>query len=58
MRPVFIGTALAKLATSVEEALRQGEDLTVSWYQGTKTLRVLSGVCLWHTPALPPRLPI
>jgi hypothetical protein len=51
------GTALAKLATRVEQALRQGEDLTVSWYQGTKTLRVLSGVCLWHTPGLPP-LPI
>jgi hypothetical protein len=51
------GQALAKLATRVQEALDQGEEVTIDWYQGVKVLRVLSGVCLWHTPGLPP-LPI
>jgi hypothetical protein len=51
------GQALAKLATRVQEALDQGEEVTIDWYQGAKVLRVLSGVCLWHTPGLPP-LPI
>jgi hypothetical protein len=50
------GQALAKLATRVQEALHRGEDVTVDWYRGTKALRVLSGVCLWHTPGLPPLL--
>ena len=51
------GQALAKLATRVQAALEQGEEVSVDWYQGTKVLRVLSGVCLWHTPGLPP-LPV
>ena len=52
------GHALAKLATRLEEALTQGTETTVDWYRGeTKTLRLLSEVCLWHTPGWPP-LPI
>lgn len=50
------GKALAKLATRVQEALHRGENVTVDWYRGTKALRALSGVCLWHTPGLPPLL--
>ena len=47
---------LAKLATRLEEARTQGTVTTVSWYRGeTKTLRLLSGECLWHTPGWPPR---
>ena len=50
--------ALAKLATRLEEARTQGTAAAVQWYRGeTKTLRLLSGVCLWHTPGWPP-LPI
>jgi hypothetical protein len=52
------GQPLAKLATRLEEARTQGTETTVQWYRGeTKTLRLLSGVCLWHTPGWPP-LPI
>lgn len=51
------GKALAKLAARVQEALHQGEEVTIDWYRGIKLLRVLSGVCLWHTPGWPP-LPI
>jgi hypothetical protein len=52
------GPALAKLATRLEEARTQGTATTVDWYRGeTKTLRLLSEVCLWHTPGWPP-LPI
>jgi len=49
------GERLANLATRIEEALTQGIEVTVNWYQGgTKTLRLLSGTCLWHTPGWPP----
>ena len=52
------GHALAKLATRLEEARTQGTATLVDWYRGeTKTLRLLSAVCLWHTPGWPP-LPI
>ena len=51
------GAALAKLATRLDEALTQGEEVTVQWYGQTKTLRLLSDTCLWHTPGCPP-LPI
>lgn len=52
------GVRLAKLASRVEEARTQGEAVTVSWYRGQrKTLRVLSGIALWHTPGITP-LPI
>ena len=49
------GQALAKLATRIDEAREQGTETTVQWYRGeTKTLRLLSEVCLWHTPGWPP----
>jgi len=49
------GERLANLTTRIEEALTQGIEVTVDWYQGgTKTLRLLSGTCLWHTPGWPP----
>lgn len=51
------GAALAKLATRLDEALTQGSEVGVQWYGQTKTRRLLSGTCLWHTPASPP-LPI
>lgn len=51
------GQALAKLATRIDEARAQGTEVTLQWYRGTKTLRLLSDVCLWHTPGWPP-LPI
>jgi hypothetical protein len=52
------GARLAKLASRVEEARTQGETVSVSWYRGQrKTLRVLSGIALWHTPGITP-LPI
>jgi hypothetical protein len=52
------GLPLAKLATRLEEARTQGSETAVPWYRGeTKTLRLLSEVCLWHTPGWPP-LPI
>ena len=52
------GPPLAKLATRLVEAHTQGTETTVQWYRGeTKTRRLLSGVCLWHTPGWPP-LPI
>jgi len=51
------GTALAKLNTRVVEARVHGEEVTIAWYGHPKTLRLLSEVCLWHTPGWPP-LPI
>jgi hypothetical protein len=51
------GAALAKLATRLDEALTQGDAVTVQWYGHAKTLRLLSDTCLWHTPGYPP-LPI
>jgi hypothetical protein len=51
------GAALAKLATRAQEARDQGEEVTLHWYGHPKTLRLLSAVCLWHTPGWPP-LPI
>ncbi|NEX17626.1 MAG: hypothetical protein C1943_13610 [Halochromatium sp.] len=54
------GARLTKLANCIEEARTQGEAVTVSWYRGRgqrKTLRVLSGAALWHTPGITP-LPI
>jgi hypothetical protein len=51
------GAALAKLRTREEEARTQGEEVTIPWYGQPKTLRLLSAVCLWHTPGWPP-LPI
>jgi hypothetical protein len=51
------GAALAKLATRRDDALTQGEEVTVQWYGQAKTLRLLSDTCLWHTPGYPP-LPI
>ncbi len=52
------GPPLAKLATRLEEARTYGTETTVQWYRGaTKTRRLLSRVCLWHTPGWPP-LPI
>lgn len=51
------GAALAKLSTREEEARTQGEEVTIQWYGQPKTLRLLSAVCLWHTPGWPP-LPI
>jgi hypothetical protein len=51
------GAALAKLSTREEEARTQGTEVAIHWYGQTKTLRLLSAVCLWHTPGWPP-LPI
>lgn len=51
------GAALAKLSTREEEARTQGEEVTIQWYGQPKTRRLLSAVCLWHTPGWPP-LPI
>jgi hypothetical protein len=51
------GAALEKLSARVEEARTQGELTTVKWYGQPKTLRLLSAVCLWHTPGWAP-LPI
>jgi hypothetical protein len=49
------GQPLAKLATHLEEARTHGTATTVQWYRGEhKTLRLLSGECLWHTPGWPP----
>ena len=48
------GQALDKLATRVEEAREQGTETTIQWSRETKTLRLLSDVCLWHTPGWPP----
>ncbi len=47
------GKALAKLATRLDEARVQGTKVTLQWYRGTKTLRLLSEKCLWHTPGWP-----
>ena len=51
------GAALEKLSARVEEARTQGALTTVKWYGQPKTVRLLSTVCLWHTPGWPP-LPI
>jgi hypothetical protein len=51
------GHALAKLSTREEETRTQGEEATIQWYGHPKTLRLLSDVCLWHSPGWPP-LPI
>jgi len=51
------GAAQAKLSTREEEARTQGQAVTLQWYGQPKTLRLLSDVCLWHTPGWPP-LPI
>jgi hypothetical protein len=51
------GAALAKLATRIDEALTQGDEVIVQWSGQAKTLRLLSDTCLWQTPGYPP-LPI
>ena len=51
------GGVLAKLATREEAARTRGEAVAIQWYGQPKTLRLLSDVCLWHTPGWPP-LPI
>lgn len=52
------GKKLPALKTRLEEAQREGERATVAWYGGErKPVRLLTGVCLWHTPGERP-LPI
>jgi hypothetical protein len=49
------GAALAKLATRLDEAGRQGREATFQWYRQVKTRRLLSDTGLRHTPGYPPR---
>jgi hypothetical protein len=51
------GGVLAKLATREQAARTRGEAVAIQWYGQPKTLRLLTEVCLWHTPGWPP-LPI
>jgi hypothetical protein len=52
------GKRLPALKTRLEEAQTEGDRATVAWYGGErKPVRLLTGVCLWHTPGETP-LPI
>jgi hypothetical protein len=52
------GKKLPALKTRLEEAQMEGHRATVAWYGGErKPVRLLTGVCLWHTPGERP-LPI
>lgn len=52
------GKKLPALKTRLEEAQTEGDRATVAWYGGErKSVRLLTGVCLWHTPGERP-LPI
>lgn len=52
------GKKLPALKTRLEEAQTEGDRATVAWYGGErKPVRLLTGVCLWHTPGERP-LPI
>jgi hypothetical protein len=49
------GGRLKTLKERVEEALAQGLEVTIPWYGGKqKVVRILSQVCLWHTPGQQP----
>jgi hypothetical protein len=52
------GKKLPALKTRLEEAQTEGDRATIAWYGGErKPVRLLTGVCLWHTPGERP-LPI
>jgi hypothetical protein len=52
------GKKLPALKTRLEEAQTAGDRATIAWYGGErKPVRLLTGVCLWHTPGERP-LPI
>lgn len=52
------GKKLPPLKERIREAKKQGKKAVVKWYGGKKrTIRFLSGVCLWYTPGQAP-LPI
>ncbi len=43
------------LKERIQDALHRGKDTTVAWYSGErKRVRLLSGVCLWHTSGFAP----
>ena len=49
------GKRLPSLKSRQDEARCHGEEATVNWYGNTKrTVRFLTGVCLWHTPGQKP----
>jgi hypothetical protein len=49
------GQRLTALSQRLGEVLAHGKDVTVRWYGGQrKTVRILSGTCLWHTSGWPP----
>ena len=49
------GVRLTPLKEQVADATRPWRDTEVAWYEGTrKHVRLLSEVCLWHTPGKDP----
>lgn len=49
------GVRLPSLKERLEDPTQPWRETEVAWYEGArKTVRVLSGVCLWHTPGEDP----